>query len=331
MALFPGMTEGVRGAAMGPVLQSRNNVGNAIGSATSSFRGSLNGTVATVSSGVMNGVGNAAWNALNGGSFLGGLGAIPGNINRDLNRMWQPSTPYSGGSANPGNALAGMAARQDAVLGFNWFCLMPEIPGAKLPWYYVEAASLPFRAFETQTIYRRSHDEKYPAGYSVADLTCTFYLDNSLASLQYIRAWQGLVLSNGDPRDPRNQGRWGRARSNSGNGFYRNIEFHVLSVNKQELLTMMYFDAWPTQVDTLQLVSDNGERLVLEVTFSVNDVDFLSSPMSASSMFGLKALGQNLPGFSMASLGSVGNIIPQAVSSFFKPAPKYDPVADSYY
>jgi hypothetical protein len=69
---------------------------------------------------------------------------------------------------------------------------------------------------------------------------------------------------------------WGRPVD-----YWRDLSIHILSVNKQEVLTVTYLDAWPTNYDPLNVVSDSSGRHTLEVTFSVNDVHLEITPIAS--------------------------------------------------
>lgn len=316
--------------------------GSALGSAfTGSVSNQARGTVGAAQNGMANARGQMIAEAASLGNRVGqaGIATVMGNPQRAREILTgRPLYGSGGGNASPGNPMQGINARGDAVQDINWFCLPPQIPGASLPWYYVEAAVLPFREIEVASVYRRGHEEKYPDGYSVGDLSVTFFLDNTMAAMQYVTTWQSLVLANATAKDPRNQGRFGRARHVNGRGFYRDMQFHLLSVNKQKILSLVYYDCWPTSIDSFQVQSAEGNRMVLEVTFSVNDVDYLASTASSlglpsnftaaaqSSIGG--AINQAI-GYGINRLSTFASAIPDAVSNFFKP-PQQPTIKPSY-
>lgn len=182
-----------------------------------------------------------------------------------------------------GNPYAGINARQDAVLNFNWYASFPAIDGIVLPWYYCERANLSWRNIETQQVYRRGHQETLPKSYSVAPLKLSFMVDDSCSAMTYLTTWQSKVLSLYEGSNSR-QGMWGRPSD-----FWKKISIYVLSVNKQKVVEFIYYDAWPSNPDSWELVSDAQGRLFMEVEFPVNDVvhNFYSvSPTSKLSTIG---------------------------------------------
>ena len=308
--------------------------GSAVGSAfTSSVSNQARGAVGSTTNGFANARGQLISEAAGLGNRVGqaGIATVLGNPTKAREILQgRPLYGVGGSNASPGNPMQGINARGDAVQDINWFCLLPELPGATLPWYYAEAAVLPFREFEVGTVYRRGHEEKFPDGYSVGDLSVTFFLDDTMASLKYITTWQSLVMANGSAKNPVNQGKFGRARHANGRGFYRDMQFHILSVNKQKILSVVYYDCWPTAMDSFQLQSAEGNRLMLEVTFSTNDVDYLAS---STNSLGLPSNFKAMPtsvgglvnqalGYGINKLSTFASAIPDAVSNFFKPTPQ---------
>jgi len=329
MASFSGLIAGAKNAATSPVLGARQSLTNNATYGMMNVQSQINGGINRASSSAVNGLRSAAMSALTG-DFSGAQSKLLG-IPNDMTKASFGSDPsfasLAQGQANPGNPFQGINARQDALLNFNWFCMPPLLPGVTLPWYYVEAGTLPFRVIETQDVYRRGHFEKIPKTYSVSGLQLTFFLDNSMQTMMYLKRWQDLVLRYGKAADYANQGKWGRPHAPGDMGFYRNIPVSILSVNRQEVMTITYYDAWPTNIDSLQVVSDASGRLMATVDFATNDVDI--DVMSASSSSGLQSAMQSkspngLMGFGLNTLSKVGSAlssIPSKVSNFFQPKP----------
>lgn len=193
------------------------------------------------------------------------------------------------GSAGLGDALGGINARSDALQTWNWYCVPPPITNssaislgsiggtnltssAMLPWYYVQTANLPFRTFQPDTIQRNGHAVIYPESYSVENLTLGLFMDSSSKSMSYISAWQGLVMANQNPKNPTNQGLWGRPSQ-----YKKDIQVVLLSVARQQILKFRYINCWPLSVGTLSAVPGGSDIFIADVTFAVEDVDITIS------------------------------------------------------
>jgi hypothetical protein len=184
-----------------------------------------------------------------------------------------------------GNDFAGINARGDALQNWCWYCVPPAIyntdainldaltvsslaaPLVWLPWYYVQAATLPDRDIQTRTIIRNGHAMHFPQSYSVGDLTLTLFLDSKNVARQWLRSWQHLVVSVDNPRNATNQGRFGLPYQ-----YKRDISFVVHSVRKKRVLHYKYIGCWPKSTSGLELTSGESQALTCDVTFAVEDV-----------------------------------------------------------
>ena len=180
-----------------------------------------------------------------------------------------------------GNDFAGINARGDQLQSWCWYCVPPAVyntanldptsvgggPVIWLPWYYVSAATLPSREISTKSVQRNGHAKQHPDSYSVGDLTLTLFMDSKNVARQYIRSWESLVLSNDNPRNPSNQGRWGLPIQ-----YKRDISFVIHSVRKKRVLHYKYYGCWPKSISGLELNSGSSDGLTMDVTFAVDDM-----------------------------------------------------------
>lgn len=255
------------------------------------------------------------------------IGAVTGGLFGSNNPLLPvpDGTKVAGRSGIVHNPLDGINARGEALLNFNWFCSLPTIGGFSLPWYYVEAATPVFQQIETTQIYRNGRHESFPKSYSIPNLRLTFFLDATGLSMQYLRAWQSLILMNQvSHRDMENLGRWGRPAD-----YWQPISLYVSAVNKQEVLSFQYMNCWPLNIDSLQLVSNESGRLTAEVEFQVQDMDLTVEGVPLLNQIGLggKNFGQQIGNFlgfnsnslvgrGLASLNLPSFNLPSSISGF---------------
>lgn len=181
------------------------------------------------------------------------------------------SSPNNG--IDPGNPYAGINARPDPVMAFDWYTELPIIQPAvgspmSLPWYYVEEANLPTRQFGVRSIFREGRDRHYPDKYSVDALRLSIYADNSNVALQYIEAWKGLIIN---PTTTQNAYLYGGGYGQRSK-YSRSIKSFILSANKTTLVEFEYIECWPTGIEPVNLQSNGSDRVVWHVAFSVGDV-----------------------------------------------------------
>lgn len=190
------------------------------------------------------------------------------------------------GGTSLGDDFAGINARGDAVQSWCWYAVMPDItntsalnagvvsginlgqPLVGLPWYYVQTSNLPMRQFGLDTIKRNGHSVHYASSYEVGTLTLGLFMDSTSKAHQYIKAWQGLVMDNRNPKSVSNQGNWGYPSA-----YKKDIVIVVLSVDKKVLLNVRLINCWPTEATAAELTSGEAQALVQSVSFVVEDVD----------------------------------------------------------
>lgn len=231
---------------------------------------------------------------------------------------------FSSSAYDATNALQAAQGRADPLMSFCWFAQMPVVtpnqaqnPGvlgavsaglqsaansalssllgnaagtaisgaAQLPWQYVEEATLPFRNFEQRSIFREGRSRHYPDKYSVDNMRCIVYADSANVAMNYLMTWQNAVMKPFTVQQA-NTGAGGYGRPSE---YKLPIQFYVLDVTNQEILSVEYTECWPLTVDAIQLDSGTSNRIRLEVNFSVGDVFFTQIPVG-----GLQTVAQVL-------------------------------------
>lgn len=222
-------------------------VSNILGSAKDDFKG---------------GIANAV-NDLGRGDISGAISTltdIPGNLISNIGAR---------GGASFGDGFRGLQNIRDVVQDWCWYCILPEVGGIQLPWYYVSGANTPFRKFNAETLKRNGHNTHLVESYEMSGpISLKFLMDGSSKSSLYLKAWQGQVLWDYDPSQAINQGVWGMP-----SGYKKTITIVVMSVARKELLTFKYFNCFPTDLQGLELGSGSSNPLELSVEFQVDDVD----------------------------------------------------------
>lgn len=298
-------------AAKAPVAQTGMDAKSMVSSLGVNALARSQGAVSQAVSGGISQVMGGVTKAIETGDTSAILNSVNGVFGRSDTAQGANSSQYAG--PGEGNPLYGINARGNAMLPFDWYATFPSLSGSSgsssislsgtnnaLPWYYCETANLSWRVIETQPVYRRGHQEHLPKGYSVAPLRMGFMLDDTNAALNYFATWQNLILGQFDGSSS-SQGLWGRPAD-----YQKTLSVNLLSVNRQKVLTLTYYGVWPTSLTEVQMVSAAGDRLILEVEFSVNDVVY--SFGTASSLGGNTGSGILTKASSGASSGSVSSV-----------------------
>lgn len=228
------------------------------------------------------------------------------------------------GGVTPGDALAGINAREDALQDWCWYCLPPPIDTANsitlagmsgqtsLPWYYVQKANLPWRNIQMDTTTRNGRATYYPQSYSLPDINLELFLDNSNKAMTWAKNWQGQVLANKNPSQPNNQGGWGLPAK-----YKKTLQFVLLSTKRKQLMNIKYINCTPSDLSPFEVVSTASGALALSMTIKVEDVDVtLSNDKglidSLSSMAGGYAMSA-ISNIASPFLNNLGDIASQIV------------------
>jgi hypothetical protein len=222
----------------------------------------------------------------------------------------------------PGDGLSGAQARPDPMLSFTWYAQLPNItPGsaqstagasstsilqniansvtstlssamggaisvsnsAQLPWFYVEEASLPFRTFETISIFREGRDRKYPSKYNVDNLRLSIYADSQNNAFQYLQAWNNAIITPfAAPYAASMGGGWGRPSD-----YKYPIYIYLLDVTNSVLAIVEYTECFPLSIDNYTMDSGSSTRVINHVNFSVGDVFINLMGLTTSAVEGI--------------------------------------------
>jgi hypothetical protein len=321
-----------------------NTVKSALGSVVGAAGDLLTGNVSAAVSTLASAPANAFSAAISG---LGGM-ASSGSVLSSPGTSFQSS---SNNGINPGYDLAGAQARSDPMLAYTWYAQMPVItPGsnqtasnatsssilsnlssalaggltsalggqiatsnaAQLPWYYVEQATLPFRTFEAQHIFREGRPRAYPAKYSVGSLRLGIYADSSNVALTYIQAWQNAIITPFSANQAASMGGgWGRPSD-----YKFPIFIYLLDVTSNVLAIVEYTECWPSNVESYAMESGNSNRIINQVTFEVGDV-FVNLVDAGSILPG--SVAQNGTNNAItATINSFGSVITNAGSALLQ-------------
>lgn len=152
-------------------------------------------------------------------------------------------------------------------MNFNWWADLPNLDGnqVKIGWEFVEEVTLPFIEFEQVSNYRAGKQYHFAHHYNIGTLGLKFYEDSYGTSTQYLTHWQSIIQSqsSGLYRLPKD--------------YKKTISIWVLDVSKLTVMCLVYTGCWPTRLDTMQLGSLNGDRVIVGAEFSVDEmhVDFI--------------------------------------------------------
>jgi len=250
----------------------------------------------------------------------------------------------------PGNDLAGAQARSDPMLAYTWYAQMPVItPGStqissgasassilssvaanlvtnlaspvigsiftsnsqQLPWYYVEQATLPFRTFETQHIFREGRPRSYPTKYSVGTLRLGIYADSTNIALQYLQTWNNAIITPFSSSTSSTMGGgWGRPSD-----YKFPIFIYLVDVTSNTLALVEYTECWPSSIEAYSMESGNSNRIINQVTFEVGDV--FVNLVGGGSLLAGSLLGSSVNNAITATIGAFGGgPVSTAASSF---------------
>lgn len=171
------------------------------------------------------------------------------------------------------NPMRDALSRADPLMSYTWYVELPaagfNAGGMPLPYYYVEEATLPFRSYETRTVFRNGNYRKYPQKYSVTDMSLTVYADADGVALRYLESWLNSPLVS-----------FASATSETSGGLWvapegtvkRSIIAVILAPNYGKVAYLEYTGAWITSISELGQDASPSTRVTYKVNVSVDDV-----------------------------------------------------------
>lgn len=293
-------------------------VGNAAHSVATSTVADLVGPLAggkvgqilnTAGSAAVGALGQAVGNvALNGAKAVlsGNVGDLGNIITGELSSVGG-FLKGPGGGMLEGYSLLGAQARADPLLEYNWYCVLPPIQSAygstTLGWNYVEECTVPYRRFETRSVYDQGFPKHYAGKYSVDQLRLGVYMDAQAKSLQYFRAWQAAMMQPFPATEAASNGGVFTAPMN----YKKDVRIYLMNPRRQVIAQILCTGCWPTDINSLNLTSAGGGRLIQNVTLSVDDV-FLDFTGAAADIISeaIDIMGSKLSNLDVGDLINTG-------------------------
>lgn len=283
---------------MSRVSQISNGPGAAVAGGVSAIRNAGAQLMQGNLSGAAQGLINSPLNIINGvensiGGVSGPIGSlINGTVSSALQSLGiQSGTNLTGpgfsasgnGGVSEGNSLGGALARNDPLMNFNWYCVLPQLTGTVygsvgLPWFYVEEATIPFRVYQQRSVYRAGRTKQYASRYSVENMHLGLYLDSSSQTWNYLKAWNAAIVQPFARAQADVQG----GVFNTASVYKKDIYIFLLDATKTVVIQILMSECWPQSMETFNLGSNSSERLLARVTFNVGDVFMDMNPAQSN-------------------------------------------------
>lgn len=273
-----GVAREIKGQAKAAFKSTRDEIRNIPGGLAASTTQQIRNASASVVNTGLSAVREAAQKAMTG-DFTGALSRLemgPSQVMGTLSSVFGLSDGGSIGGTGTGetaNTLRGALERADPMLSFDWFCDMPQLTTTagvfNLGWNYIEEATVPFRQWESRSVYAQGRDRHYASKYNVDGLRLTFYAGIDGAALSYLDAWQRIMLP---AADPASAVAGGMGRPGGMYGYKKPISIYLIAPDKSQIVRLEYIECWPVNIDALSLDSASSTRLTHQVNFSTGDV-----------------------------------------------------------
>lgn len=173
----------------------------------------------------------------------------------------------------------------------------------QLPSEYVESVTLPTLTYNTEEVYRAGINYKFMTNATINELTMQLYVDDTCKSLAYVQNWLHLASGATD------------AGSQMYNGYYRcpseykhDIQVDVHDIDDNTVYSCKLIGVFPTSMDIGELTSDSGDRIVINVTFSVDEIfydgfDYQSNGVDRNTLANLAS------GFAKQGIAAMGSTV----------------------
>ena len=154
---------------------------------------------------------------------------------------------------------------------------------------FVESISLPLPMINQISRFCSGKTQFYAGHYQLSEVNVDFYETDSYDCLQYFTWWQscvvGMDITNNNPY---------AGNFNTPNNYKRNFIVSAYDYSNIEVMRYILIGAWPLNIGHIQYVSDYSERIRLNVTFSLDDIQYhVLDPLSPTNI--LSNAGNNLP------------------------------------
>lgn len=268
-----GLASDIKGQISSAMRSTSNEIRNIPAGIASSAINSAKGNVSAAVSGGLADVRSAVNKAIRG-DFGGALTTLSQGPQNAMKALGLGSSVAGAGAGQAEyNPLAGALSRADPLMSYQWFIELPAITpiggGAvdALPWNYVEEATVSMRQFDTRTVWAQGRTHKFASSYSVEPLRLNFYADIESKSFAYLKAWQHAILAPFSIAEFTKGGGFGRPSD-----YMKPITIYLLAPDNSKVISFQYVEAWPTNLEQLNLDSASSTRLTFPVTFDVGDV-----------------------------------------------------------
>lgn len=163
-----------------------------------------------------------------------------------------------------GFTLQQVRARPDPLLNWQWICLDGTLPFDH-PNEYLESIDLPFNNIRSESVYVGSGYTCYPQAHEVEAFTAVFYEDCYAATTTWLQDWKSKIKNfstgvYGLPKD-----------------YKKTMTVALLTTKGEPALQYRLIGIWPTITSSLSLNYNESGRIILSQTFSVDDVEIVTS------------------------------------------------------
>lgn len=146
----------------------------------------------------------------------------------------------------------------EPLLKFKWVC--DDLPfGHDV--MYVESISLPMVQFDKHTpVFGGAQYAQYPGFSSQADFSMNFYEDSRSSTLVWLTEWQKKIknFANGGYYLPKE--------------YKKSMVFTLIDTTGVRVLQATLQNVWPVTISDLDLDWTSNERIVINVTFTLDNI-----------------------------------------------------------
>lgn len=153
---------------------------------------------------------------------------------------------------------AALSRQYEPLLKFKWVCDSLPFDGNPM---YVESVKLPFIQFDKKDPYFGGAQYSQNAGFTaVNDFDMTFYEDSSASTTLWLIDWQKRIknFATGAYSLPRE--------------YKRPMTFTLIDTTGIDVIRVTLINTWPSVISDLDLDWTSNERVIINVTFAVDEV-----------------------------------------------------------
>lgn len=203
------------------------------------------------------------------------------------------------------NLLREMGSRPDPVTNFDWIAMVVNNGGdtqkGTIPWAYINEINLPSVEIGVSERYVNGRNRRYADSYDAKDVSMRIYADVAGRGFKFARDWTRTVYREDN-------------LYSLPSVYKKSVHAFILDPTRRVVIYFSMLNVFPTNWESYQLVSSNGDALVTRLTCSIDDFRINYDPDPASVAENVNTILAGAANISQA-VSNVGGVVSGAIQT----------------